>query len=210
MKYLYAVIILAIFFSCSIEEPNIPNDVNYSVIDEDENGNLSKTNLNVRLNKRVSKDVLEHIGNELKSDRKEFSKVWIFYLLPNMKVGKGAWATTHFTPNLEINILGGTIEDELKFKEKRVSGNILAKWIDNEPASEGVKYLVEENGKLFMKKLAYKDGWDLVEELGKSKSNGKTKYTYKNIHGEYYLIEDNGNLGIYSDEGRFKELAIIE
>jgi len=32
--------------------------------------------------------------------------------LPGMEVGKGAWALSHFNPNLEVQILGFTGKNE--------------------------------------------------------------------------------------------------
>ena len=41
-----------------------------------------------------------------------YERTFIEYYLPNMVHGCGAWATTHFTPRLEVSILGFTAEEQ--------------------------------------------------------------------------------------------------
>ena len=47
------------------------------------------------------------------------------------------------------------------------------------------------------------------EELTESKLDGKTRYEYENTHGEYYLIEANGNLALYDESGKVTECVKI-
>jgi hypothetical protein len=66
-----------------------------------------------------------------------------------MTQGAGAWATSHFNPNLEVKIWGTTIEEEkaLMSKPKNLSGNIIGEWLDE--SSYGAKYtLIKRNGKI--------------------------------------------------------------
>jgi hypothetical protein len=63
-------------------------------------------------------------------------------------------------------------------------------------------------GKLIMR-ITFKDGSKLDREIIKSTQGGKTKYKDNNKHGEYYIIEDNGNLGMYGKNGKFEEAVKI-
>lgn len=72
-----------------------------------------KRSIDVRLSKKVDSDTLRAIALELKA--KElccFDRTFIVYYLPGMTVDAGGWATTHFTPDLEVRILGSTGEEE--------------------------------------------------------------------------------------------------
>jgi hypothetical protein len=39
--------------------------------------------------------------------------------------------------------------------------------------------------------------------------NGKKRYKDQNSHGEYYVLESNGNLGLYGRNGKFDEAIKI-
>jgi len=75
---------------------------NFSVIKEDVFHNF-KRSLDIRIDKRVSEEELRTIALELKaSDSKSYDRTFICFYLPGMEVGAGAWATSHFDPDLKI------------------------------------------------------------------------------------------------------------
>ncbi len=120
-----------------------------------------------------------------------------------MTPGSGAWATSHFNPNLEVKILGTTIEEEkaLMSKPQKSSDKIIGEWLDE--SSYGAKYtLIKRNGKIIMI-CKYKDGSGSEEEMIQKKQSGKLRFEEKegNDFGEYYLIESNGRLAIYDNSG---------
>ena len=85
---------------------------NYKIINEDILPGI-KRSLDIRLNKKVSEETLRSIAVELKNlDRRHYERTFICYYLPDMQVGEGAWATTHFDPDLTVHIQGLTIENE--------------------------------------------------------------------------------------------------
>ena len=125
-----------------------------------------------------------------------------------MKVGSGCWATSHYSPTLEIKILGATEKEENKMKSKVVTGEILNKWEDTEMMVESILYLISEKNKLLMKTV-YKDGSESVDVVKENVKKGVTRYDYDNKHGDYYVKEMNGNLGFYDSKGKFKEAKKI-
>ncbi len=89
-----------------------PKDVTYTIISTDSVPGTKRV-LKIRLRQKVSTDILRLIALELKNaDRHEYQRTFIMYLLPGMQVGAGAWATTHFDPDLQVKILGLTAEEE--------------------------------------------------------------------------------------------------
>lgn len=125
--------------------PNpIPNDVVYSIISENEDGPRKlgiKRSIDVRLNHKVSEDVLRAIALKLKaSDPKTYERTFICYYLPGQAVGAGAWATTHFNPGLEVRILDlgqpteqGSVADQFmkEFEQKKPRQEPARIWTDN-------------------------------------------------------------------------------
>ena len=93
---------------------NIPDGVNFSIINEDIMQRI-KRSLAVRLNKKVSEETLKKIAIQLKkSDYRKYERTFIEYYLEDMKVNSRAWAITHFNPNLEVKILGLSLEQEAR------------------------------------------------------------------------------------------------
>ena len=212
MRTIATLILITIFFSCA--DNNSPRNENkslenYTIIKENKNPSLRKTNIEIRIEKEISENDLEQIAKSLKKERKEYDNLWIFYYLPDNEIGEGAWATTHFSPDLEVIILGATEDASKEMEERKVTGEIIGAWKDNDAMMPSKIYLVKENGKLYIKtvraKSKYSEAVELVEEVRKSGKNGKVRYDYDNKHGEYYLIEKNGNLGLYDELGKFKE-----
>ena len=180
--------------------------VKYHIVKEAPNEKFNKDNLEIELSKKINKSELAGIANKLRSTRMQYDRLWIFYFLPNMNHKSGAWATTHFTPKLEVNILGSTAEEDLRLSKVSANGQgIIGKWIDNRPTVESVLVVYKKSKKTFMK-TTYKDGSSSDSELRISKAHGKTKYqALDDTFGEYYMVENNGNLGMYSPNGKFSE-----
>ena len=98
--------------------------------------------------------------------------------------------------------------DEIKSATKS-KDTIIGKWIDNDKYTGGI-YIITETKNGISIKITYKDG-SVSEKVGTiSKiSNGK-RINYKNNFSEYYIIYNNGNLGLCDDTGCFKSLKSIK
>jgi hypothetical protein len=177
--------------------------VKYTVVEKSNLGSI-KSSIDIRLEKKVSKDFLQKLALKLrKAEPRKYDRMFITYYLPGMTPGSGAWATSHFNPNLEVKILGTTIEEEkaLMSKPQKSSDKIIGEWLDE--SSYGAKYtLIKRNGKIIMI-CKYKDGSRSEEEMIQKKQSGKLRFEEKegNDFGEYYLIEGNGRLAIYDNSG---------
>lgn len=215
MKNIYA--ILLVFFLASFAA--IPalaktfQGVNYTVIEKSNMGTI-KGSIDVRLSEKVTKDFLQKLAVKLKeSEHREYDRLFITYYLPGMTPGAGAWATSHFNPNLEVKILGITIEEEkaLKSESKKSSGKIIGQWLDESPYV-GAKYtLIKKNGKIVMERK-FKDGSGSEKEMIQKNQSGRLRFEEKggNDFGEYYLIERNGNLGAYDSDGLISTMGAIK
>ena len=207
MKRIFALCLVFVIVGCS--EPDDTNSVvDYKIIKETENHNFSKANVEVRLSKKVSKEELSTLANSLRKDRKSFERLWIAYYLPDMKVGSGAWATTHFDPELEVKILGLTAEEEEKMARaaKSTSRDVLGIWMDDRPYAGATITIYRENKKLYLESK-YKNGSGSIEEMTESQSTAGTKLVEKggNPHGEYFVLDKKGNLQAGGNNGIFLE-----
>ncbi|WP_339719691.1 hypothetical protein [Marinomonas primoryensis] len=178
----------------------------YSIISDNEFRDV-KRSIDVRLDGKVSVEVLRTIARKFKNmERKKYERIFISYYLPNMKVGAGAWATTHFDPELEVKILGLTAEEEEKMVRaaKSTSRDVVGIWMDDRPYVGATITIYRENRKLYLESK-YKDGSGSIEEMIESQSTVGTKFVEKggNPHGEYFVLDKKGNLQAGGNNGIF-------
>jgi len=185
-------------------EVKISNNLSYKIIKEVPNDTLGKDNIDIELSRKATKEELTDIANNLHSSRTKYIKVWIFYYLTGMTPGSGAWATTHFTPNLDIQILGSTSEQEniSNLEANNVEGNIIGKWHEEQATSSS--YVIYQKGKKYFLKTIFKNGQTMTEELKERKLNQySVRYDYvENLHGEYLEVNQNDELEFYNKENK--------
>ncbi len=188
------------------QAPGIPVDVSYFIIDLDILPGV-KRSLNVRLNKKVSQATLRAIALKLKSqDSREYECTFINYWLPEMQVGSGAWATTHFGPELEVYIQGLTVQEEKALLKEPVPANreVIGRWFD-EIALGGCRITIfREQGNLYVE-LKFKDGSSSKERVVESSSplGRRLAPVARSPSGDYWVIDSRGNLQTWDDEGLF-------
>ena len=182
----------------------IPEDLTYTIIDKNIVPGI-KRSLDIRLNKKVSKDVLKSIAMELKnSDSNSYERTFIGYYLPEMKVNAGYWATTHFNPDLEVRILGPTVEQEKALNQQPVvpSREIIGSWLQDEEPFPGRITIFREDGALFMEKT-YRDGTIGKDQMVEKPSNKGRKFMKgkrTDPDHDYYLVDNHGDLQIWSQD----------
>lgn len=203
-------ILTVLFLTACAGDSNMPDNVNWEITKEEPNKALSKNSIEVKLDKKIGENDLEKIALKIRKDRKEYDNLWIFYYIPDMTAGM-AWATTHFTPRLKIEIIGSTeAEDQETSKTGDIEGEVLGKWRSEKSLMGGVLMLFKNpEGELIMR-IAFKDGNPVDREVAEATQGGNIKYQYDNKHGEYYIVESNGNLGMYGNDGKFDEAVRIE
>jgi len=130
-----------------------------------------------------------------------------------MEVGSGAWATTHFNPELEVKILGLSLEDEEKMKQEAKSStrDVVGIWKDESPYVASTITLYLEAGKLYLA-TRYKDGSSSVEEMTESDSDNGIKLVEKggNRFGEYFILDNQKNLHAGGKNGIFRTYIKVQ
>ena len=189
------------------KSPPISKEVIYTIIDTHILPGIKRA-LNVRLSRKVSKDVLHSIALELKNrDANRYKQTFIAYYLPGMEVGAGAWATTHFNPDLQVRIEGLTLEEAavLVSEPESPSRHVIGKWLAKDTllgSPVGKITIYESNGKILWE-WKFNDGSTLVQELvERSSSKGRTFERKKgSSFGEYYVIDREGDLQLWDEYG---------
>lgn len=81
----------------------------------------------------------------------------------------------------------------------------IGNWLDNRPGAD-IQMTLNKNiktGKYYViSKL--KDGTSMTEQVRVTKVNGQMKFeSIENSHNEWYIIEKNGDLSMWSQNGKF-------
>ena len=163
-----------------------------------------KRGLEIRLNKKISDNDLRLLALKLKVlDPNQYERTFISYYLPDMKTDCGCWATTNFNPDLEIKIIGLTLEEEKKLSKQPPPTNVevLGRWMDETPLFSNLTTIFREKGKLYIEQL-FSDGQRLKYELNKKKSSkGRRFDKISSSTGEYWIISPSDDLQIRDTRG---------
>lgn len=196
------ILIVTFFVGCSEKKKDsgIPADVTFTVTEEVPNQALKKCNLKVTLNKRISEDVLRKIAQKIRDERTQYDKLWVFYYLQDASSTSMPWATTHFTPTLEVAIIGSSSEQSEKQKSVVAEdGEQIGKWIDDTALPGSNLIILKKDGKYILRTVI-KEGGHFDEDVVKK---GKARYDdVVGEKGEYFIIEPSGDLGMYNKEGK--------
>ena len=209
MKNLLVIILVAILGIQLVLADNsgsnnkIPEDVTYKIIQENKIPKI-KRSVDIRINRRASEDELREIALTIEAkDKSQYERTFICYYLPDMIVDEGAWATTHFNPELEVKILGATEEELAILGEVSTSDTereIIGIWLDENIPAKLV--LFRKNGKSFIE-TTYKDGSIGTYEMIEKNTSRGLRFDDKkgSAFGDHYLINKNGELELRDDEG---------
>ncbi len=173
----------------------------YTIIKDDNmrdiHGNYVKRSVEVSLSKRVSPDKLKQIAYAIKQiDKTSYKRTFIGYYLSDTDSKQRYWATTHFNPNLEVQILGLTIEEEKALTQKAPAEEgikIIGSWMNNDL---GWKYTLLYKNETLLLRVTYKSGGSSDEKMLKSDYRGMQKFNYKDreAFGEHFVINSNNEL----------------
>jgi methyltransferase-like protein len=185
---------------------------NYSVVKIDTDNEI-KFSVQVRIDRILSEDELKNIALNVKSDIKAKSKKgYVFFLLPEMETDNGAWASVEFQPEISVNIFGPTIEDNQKINSsiKREIRSLSDKrfigiWIDNSLGEIALIGIRKDKQEGYIKEYIDPTTFEvaiITFLLNKVKKNGVTIFKEKeSFSGDYYIIEKNGDLSSYDNQG---------
>jgi hypothetical protein len=191
-----------------------PASAEFSIISVSTLHSIKRT-VNVRLNQRVSEDVLRTIAQKLYVSG--YDRTFITYLLPGMKVGEEmAWATTHFNPTLKITTWGLTPAQlktliDLPPITALSPGELIGTWIRELPNGMSQRITIyQRNGGLYIEEM-FLDGSNSTKELTeRASSQGRRFEESDATYGDYYLLDTQGDLYLGDNEGVFEKLQKLD
>jgi len=160
----------------------------------------------VWLKHRIGEVDLERMAKAIRTHEPGFKLTFIEYLLPGMVYGAGAWATSHFTPNLDVQILGLTRGQAAKIADaRRARGpGVVGTWRINYLILSGVLVIRKAADGGYVSQWTFAKGGPAAKDvLIRTTTNGQTRFIEKdNGHGEYWVLRPDGDLEAWDPSGR--------
>lgn len=182
----------------------------YTITKVSPNPALSKVNIEVLLPKTLSEAELRQVALKIKAEHNGYDKTWIFYLLPGMKPDAGAWATTHFIPDLEVKVLGASQAQETAGKQQAlaVQGEVIGRWYEEQYTHSSL--VIYRRGGVFRLKTIFDNG-QISEERMVRRGMLFTYQPGAGYNGEYFKLLPGGGLGLFNREGKmFTQARVVE
>ena len=135
-------------------------------------------------------------------DSRNYERTFIVYCLPGVEVGAGGWATTHFNPELKVQILGMTREQEDALASKGKNPRAPGTWI-----SQGIGaaiITIERSPEGLLLRQRFKGGSELEVPLKEAYEPQPGKqYHYKegSDFGEHLRVNRAGDLEFWDQDG---------
>lgn len=198
-----------LFISCNSNPKSSPDNykinVNYSIIDIELN-NQRAFNVAVRIQTKITNNELIALAKRVKTDIKATSdKGVVFFLLPEMEINNGAWAAVDFLPEINTRIIGKSMLDENSAKQNldKIT-DYIGLWTDNDiPGNIIIRIRMDKAEGIVKEYISSTDRRpsELATPLKRISKNGKTVFIDKESPGQYYIVEINGDLSAYDEDG---------
>ncbi|RZK04548.1 MAG: hypothetical protein EOO46_16460 [Flavobacterium sp.] len=177
----------------------------YTLLRTDLN-NKRAFNVQVRIGEKLSDQQLKSLAQKIKSDINAISeKGVVFFLLPEMKIDNGAWATVNFDPEMRVRMIGQSISDEQKIKAGLENiTDYVGLWRDDGLQSDIIIRIRKDKSQGYVFEYispTEPKPSDMATPLIKKTKNGKTIFKDTEHPEQYYLLENNGDLSVYDNYG---------
>lgn len=186
-------------------EPEVEKLPEYKIVEDTVKGDIKRT-VEVELSSRMDEESLIALAEKIYalSDAK-IERTFITYRLASGGDGS-AWATTHYNPEFEVNIVGATASDYERIKNTNISkGELIGSWM----ASRGMDSKVtayKKDGQIYIQEL-YDFGplskEDTVYESTQLDKGLRLQDESGKDHNEYFIINKNGDLEFWSENGNY-------
>jgi hypothetical protein len=201
IKLLVAITGLLTLFACSDNASDLPK---FKITEDTVKGNIKRT-VEVELPSRTDEETLRALAEKIHDlSNVDVDRTFIGYRISGDHKNQTYWATTHYNPGLEINILGESASDYEKIKntalpEDEVLGTWMANW--------GYEYKMTayKKGDQTYIRSTFGDGSssDEVYEQSQSEKGIKLQDEGGKERGEYFIINHEGNLNFWSENDNY-------
>lgn len=184
----------------------------YSIIEDTSMATIKRT-VDVRLEQKISEDELRLVAEEIKGmDSKKYERVFITYYLPHQTPGSGAWATTHYDPNIDVRVLGFGVDGVPAPEQSDApKADRIGRWEYSDAI--GQVFTVSRVGTGFTMTIEFQDGGKIVEPVTAQREGERVivRPVEPKDSGDYWILDEQKNLLVMDSEGLIgKAMAISE
>lgn len=160
----------------------------------------SKRSLVVRLAEPIDEATLTSIARGLQSEKPNFARTYIEYYLPDMVEGAGAWATTHFDPGLNVEILGLSVDELEQVSNAPTDPNVIGRWVAQ---ADGYTIIIRREGNRLLLTRTYADGSEGEHPIRERQAPRGIRYDFieNSDTGDYFVLRADGDLEARDDLG---------
>ncbi|MCV6429387.1 zinc ribbon domain-containing protein [Pseudomonas aeruginosa] len=186
----------------------------YTVIKDEYKRDIKRTVV-VQLAERVTKDQLTALAAAIKATATQKTNLtFIGYRLVDGDAKGAYWATTHYTPDLEVSILGLPLADYQTLSAIDIAKSYpdnKGAWLRDLGSMSHVMVLYQKGGKFFIDQL-FANGGKNTEAYGVKKlADGSLRLEEpENSFKEYYVVKTDGTLEGWGEGGRYLTLHSLE
>lgn len=196
--------ILAAVVSFAASAASSLQDINYSIVSDKSKRDIKRA-VEVVLDERVDQPTLEALANRIKNSNPEsFQRTFIGWRIKGEE-GGGYWAKTDFVPALNIQFLGATVEEynKLKAVSTAADGEVFGSWLSTWGAD--YKMVAYRKDKKIFIRSTFTDGSSGTKEFVSKKVSGRSVLVDAegSDFGEYYLVNVQGDLEFWGENGSF-------
>ncbi|RUR46220.1 hypothetical protein [Vreelandella populi] len=166
-----------------------------------------KRTVEVLLQERLNVQELQVLGLFLtEQNRQPVERVFIGYRIEGGDPDSAYWATTHSNPDFEIRIAGLTADEYNVFKAYDPTAhynNVMGAWV----IENGFNYIAvayEKDGQVYVDDVfPGKGAYTALHETSELKEGGLKLQRADDEFGEYYVIDEVGDLQFWSENGNY-------
>ena len=187
----------------------IPDDVEWTITQDDSFPHFGKRQVEVRLGQKVSEETLAAIARAVRKEDPDYERIFIVHFLTDRDRATTGWATTHFTPDLDVYIIGLTAEEEEQYLAEPSPGvELIGRWIsDHNGALSGLITLyVGTDG--YAVRYKFKDGSSMRLKVSGVPDPKARRFKIVDVFpGEYMRIGTDRDLRYYTKDDRLHSTA---
>lgn len=173
-------------------------DFSYEILSESVDLNPGSRALHVSISREIVASEIEQLAKVIKERHSEYAKTFIFLYLPGMSMDGGAYATSHFDPDVSVKLMSDPIQDSREGLTT-VDGKVIGVWRE-EGRWSNVTQIIERGNRLFIRKTK-SSGEYSEHELVARKTRGQNRLYQKGETLDYVIINQSGDLEYWDDQG---------
>lgn len=187
-------------------------DVQYEIINDERQRGVRRS-VDVRLEVRTTEVELRELAFTIRAlDNSSYPRTFILYYLPGMKVDAGAWASTHFRPDLEIRIYGMTKNEYERINRTENlndESEVIGIWLNEMPYLERRITILNRDDDYFLETL-YPDGSGGERPLIRDQTPVGIRFRVNINSEDFYLLRPNGQMELRDSSGLITILTKVQ